>query len=747
MDGRRPRAHARSQNPAYRLTHHHHRAPDLSYVWTSPDFSTNGCSASDDAHEARTPAGRRAAPRAALAVVPDASSRDRPSWSASDASQARVSPSPWSWSSGLPSGPPSRARRPPRSQTSRSVCRGAVPCPVGVLHLLLPADMPRSVISLPSLHRPVDSTVWAAPLQTGCRWRNRIGTRSAQAGGHAADARRLRDASSCRVEAACPASRPRQSSCATRDASRRPLCVACASPAHDFARRSRAVQRSSCTTRRPGWSSVRLTRPNADVVGHRSTTSSIPSLCTRVATCVPRELVRPPRRSPVGDECSGTLAQPCVRRWNRASTANDGAARSSGGRPPARRARGSSSPNPSGSPVTSSSSSQRRFPAARLLAARPQRREARSRTAPPRPRTPPPRPPSGRPARNRPGHTGRGDRHVRRRARSRCSATACATARAATSCSRRSSSTTAPRSSSIAAGSARTTSTATPTRSTAPTGEVTVRGPVGAAAAARTRRHGRRTQRPHDAAARRSRPHRNETSRTSSATSTSPRSTRIRRRRRRARAPDATAVRRRQPPPVRVPVVRVRADPARRLADRAVPSRAARRPRLTASGDSPATTGDTVASSERARDEGIAMPYAEGRTYYDADSHLMELGDWLVQYADPDVRDRIRPLALGGAGKLADEGRPRRRGAPRRSATPRARTRSQRDGPEGMERARCVRSGRAQPRPSISSASTRSSCSARSPVRSSSRTTSSSCTAALARTTGRWSSSAATIRG
>src|SRR5262245_14094370 len=49
------------------------------------------------------------------------------------------------------------------------------------------------------------------------------------------------------------------------------------------------------------------------------------------------------------------------------------------------------------------------------------------------------------------------------------------------------------------------------------------------------------------------------------------------------------------------------------------------------------------------------MPYAEGRTYYDADSHLMELGGWLATYADPDLRDRIRPLALGGAGKLADE--------------------------------------------------------------------------------------------
>jgi len=49
------------------------------------------------------------------------------------------------------------------------------------------------------------------------------------------------------------------------------------------------------------------------------------------------------------------------------------------------------------------------------------------------------------------------------------------------------------------------------------------------------------------------------------------------------------------------------------------------------------------------------MPYAEGRTYYDADSHLMELGGWLIDYADPGVREKIRPLYLGGAGALADE--------------------------------------------------------------------------------------------
>jgi len=49
------------------------------------------------------------------------------------------------------------------------------------------------------------------------------------------------------------------------------------------------------------------------------------------------------------------------------------------------------------------------------------------------------------------------------------------------------------------------------------------------------------------------------------------------------------------------------------------------------------------------------MPYAQGRTFYDADSHIMELSDWLPRYADPSVRDKIRPLYLGGAGALADQ--------------------------------------------------------------------------------------------
>jgi predicted TIM-barrel fold metal-dependent hydrolase len=40
------------------------------------------------------------------------------------------------------------------------------------------------------------------------------------------------------------------------------------------------------------------------------------------------------------------------------------------------------------------------------------------------------------------------------------------------------------------------------------------------------------------------------------------------------------------------------------------------------------------------------MPYIEGRTVHDADSHVMETPDWLVRYADPDVRDRLEPLRL-----------------------------------------------------------------------------------------------------
>ena len=48
------------------------------------------------------------------------------------------------------------------------------------------------------------------------------------------------------------------------------------------------------------------------------------------------------------------------------------------------------------------------------------------------------------------------------------------------------------------------------------------------------------------------------------------------------------------------------------------------------------------------------MPYAEGRVFHDADSHIMELPDWIEGYADPKVREKLRPLYLGRAGKLAE---------------------------------------------------------------------------------------------
>ncbi len=38
------------------------------------------------------------------------------------------------------------------------------------------------------------------------------------------------------------------------------------------------------------------------------------------------------------------------------------------------------------------------------------------------------------------------------------------------------------------------------------------------------------------------------------------------------------------------------------------------------------------------------MPYAEGRIYHDADAHVMETPDFLFPYADPAVRERMKPL-------------------------------------------------------------------------------------------------------
>ena len=53
------------------------------------------------------------------------------------------------------------------------------------------------------------------------------------------------------------------------------------------------------------------------------------------------------------------------------------------------------------------------------------------------------------------------------------------------------------------------------------------------------------------------------------------------------------------------------------------------------------------------------MSYANDRLIHDADSHLMELPDFLSANAEPDMRDLLPPLATTGAFDLtAYEGRP-----------------------------------------------------------------------------------------
>lgn len=48
------------------------------------------------------------------------------------------------------------------------------------------------------------------------------------------------------------------------------------------------------------------------------------------------------------------------------------------------------------------------------------------------------------------------------------------------------------------------------------------------------------------------------------------------------------------------------------------------------------------------------MTYAGDRFVFDADSHVMELPGWLEEFADSATAETLRPLALGGAGALAE---------------------------------------------------------------------------------------------
>jgi predicted TIM-barrel fold metal-dependent hydrolase len=52
------------------------------------------------------------------------------------------------------------------------------------------------------------------------------------------------------------------------------------------------------------------------------------------------------------------------------------------------------------------------------------------------------------------------------------------------------------------------------------------------------------------------------------------------------------------------------------------------------------------------------MPYNVGRTIHDADSHIMEPPQWLRDHADPDVRERIAPLAYTSGNELRQTGDP-----------------------------------------------------------------------------------------
>jgi predicted TIM-barrel fold metal-dependent hydrolase len=49
------------------------------------------------------------------------------------------------------------------------------------------------------------------------------------------------------------------------------------------------------------------------------------------------------------------------------------------------------------------------------------------------------------------------------------------------------------------------------------------------------------------------------------------------------------------------------------------------------------------------------MPYATGRVFNDADSHIMESTDWLSSYADPSIRDRLIRMRLEAGGAKAEE--------------------------------------------------------------------------------------------
>ena len=66
------------------------------------------------------------------------------------------------------------------------------------------------------------------------------------------------------------------------------------------------------------------------------------------------------------------------------------------------------------------------------------------------------------------------------------------------------------------------------------------------------------------------------------------------------------------------------------------------------------------------------MTYAGGRAILDADSHVMELADFLDDFIDPPDRDRLRRRGMEAlAPVLADAARRPNAGAPMRRKRPR----------------------------------------------------------------------------
>lgn len=47
------------------------------------------------------------------------------------------------------------------------------------------------------------------------------------------------------------------------------------------------------------------------------------------------------------------------------------------------------------------------------------------------------------------------------------------------------------------------------------------------------------------------------------------------------------------------------------------------------------------------------MPYAQGRIY-NADAHVMETADWILDYANAKTRALLKPLDLAKAGNMID---------------------------------------------------------------------------------------------